>query len=59
MTASADEHPELFWALRAGSGNFGIVTSLEFRLYPVRQVHAGITYFGIERAAETLAFYRE
>jgi FAD/FMN-containing dehydrogenase len=59
LTASADEHPELFWALRGGSGNFGIVTSLEFRLYPVSQVHAGITYFGIERAAETLTFYRD
>ena len=59
LTASADEHPDLFWALRGGGGNFGIVTSLEFRLYPVSQVHAGITYFGIERAAETLACYRE
>jgi FAD/FMN-containing dehydrogenase len=59
LTASADEHPDLFWALRGGGGNFGIVTSLEFRLYPVSQVHAGITYFGIERAAEALAYYRE
>ncbi|TWD80819.1 berberine-like enzyme [Kribbella amoyensis] len=59
VTASADEHPELFWAIRGGSGNFGIVTSLEFRLYPVRQVHAGIVYFGIDRAAETLRYYRE
>jgi FAD/FMN-containing dehydrogenase len=59
VTASADEHPDLFWAIRGGSGNFGFVTSLEFRLYPVRQVHAGIVYFDIERAAETLRFYRE
>jgi FAD/FMN-containing dehydrogenase len=58
VTASADEHPDLFWAIRGGSGNFGIVTSLEFRLYPVSQVHAGIVYFGFDRAAETLEFYR-
>jgi FAD/FMN-containing dehydrogenase len=59
VTASADEHPELFWAIRGGSGNFGIVTSLEFRLYPVRQVHAGILYFGFDRAVEILRLYRD
>ncbi|NEA33081.1 FAD-dependent oxidoreductase [Streptomyces sp. SID13031] len=59
VTASADEHPELFWAIRGGSGNFGIVTSLEFRLYSVPQVHSGIVYFGVDNAAETLKFYRD
>jgi FAD/FMN-containing dehydrogenase len=59
VTASADEHPDLFWAIRGGSGNFGIVTSLEFRLYDVPQVHSGIVYFGIDNAAETLKFYRD
>ncbi len=59
VVASADEHPELFWAIRGGSGNFGIVTSLEFRLYAVPQVHSGIVYFGIDNAAETLKFYRD
>lgn len=59
VTASADEHADLFWAIRGGSGNFGIVTSLEFRLYPVRQVHAGILYFGFERAAGFLRCYRD
>ncbi|MDX6247034.1 MAG: hypothetical protein QOF10_394 [Kribbellaceae bacterium] len=59
VTTSADEHQDLFWAIRGGSGNFGIVTSLEFRLYPVSKVHAGIVYFGFDRAAETLEFYRE
>ncbi|WP_328332031.1 FAD-dependent oxidoreductase [Kribbella sp. NBC_00382] len=59
VTASADEHPDLFWAIRGGSGNFGIVTSLEFRLYAVPQVHSGIVYFAIDNAAETLKFYRD
>jgi FAD/FMN-containing dehydrogenase len=59
ITASRDSHPDLFWALRGGGGNFGIVTSLEFRLYPVHTVYAGIAYFPISRAAQTLARYRE
>ena len=59
LTASADRHAELFWALRGGGGNFGVVTSLEFRLYPVAQVYAGTAYFPISRAAETLALFRD
>ena len=59
VTASADEHADLFWALRGGGGNFGVVTALEFRLHPVARVYAGTSYFAIERAAETLARYRE
>ena len=59
VTASRDRHPDLFWALRGGGGNFGVVTSLEFRLYPAATVYAGIAYFGWERAADTLARYRE
>ncbi|MEU4604926.1 FAD-binding protein [Kribbella sp. NPDC023972] len=59
VTASAEHHPDLFWAIRGGTGNFGIVTSLEFRLYPVRQVHAGIVYYGIDHAADILRRYRE
>ena len=59
VTASADEHADLFWALRGGGGNFGVVTALEFRLHPVARVYAGTSYFAIERAAETLACYRE
>jgi FAD/FMN-containing dehydrogenase len=59
ITATPDNHPDLFWALRGGGANFGVVTSLEFRLYPVDQVYGGISYFPIERAAETLRRYRE
>jgi len=59
VTASAEHHADLFWAIRGGTGNFGIVTSLEFRLYPVRQVHAGIVYYGIDRAPEILRRYRD
>ncbi|SEG99793.1 FAD/FMN-containing dehydrogenase [Nonomuraea solani] len=58
VTASADSHPELFWALRGGGGGFGVVTSLEFRLYPVSRVYSGFAYFPIEAAAETLSAYR-
>jgi FAD/FMN-containing dehydrogenase len=59
VTASAEQHPDLFWAIRGGTGNFGVVTSLEFRLYPVREVHAGIVYYGIDRAAAILRRYRD
>ena len=59
VTAGADEHPDLFWALRGGGGNFGVVTSLEFRLYPVAEVYAGMSLYSIERARETLVRYRE
>ncbi|SNY65453.1 FAD-binding oxidoreductase [Paractinoplanes atraurantiacus] len=58
-TVSADEHPDLFWALRGGGGNFGVVTSLEFRLYPVRRVFSGMSLYPLERAPATLAAYRE
>jgi hypothetical protein len=59
ITASADRHEDLFWALRGGGGGFGIVTELEFRLHPVARVYAGTSYFSLERAAETLAVYRD
>jgi FAD/FMN-containing dehydrogenase len=59
VTASKDEHPDLFWALRGGGGNFGAVTSFEFQGRPVRNVVAGPTLFPLDRAAEVLRFWDE
>jgi FAD/FMN-containing dehydrogenase len=53
------EHdPDLFWALRGGGGNFGVVTAIEFRLFPIREVYAGILWFPVDRAAEVLSEWR-
>jgi len=57
--ASKDENPDLFWALRGGSGNFGVVTSLEFQLHPVKDVYVGLFFYELEHTAELLRFYRE
>lgn len=59
LEVADDSHPDLFWALRGGSGNFGLVTRMEFRLYPVGRVFAGLTMHAFERAADTLACYRD
>jgi FAD/FMN-containing dehydrogenase len=58
--ASADENAELYWALRGGGGNFGVVTNFEFQLHPMdRQVIAGDLVFPMDRAREVLAYYGE
>jgi FAD/FMN-containing dehydrogenase len=59
VRASADENPELFWALRGGGGNFGVVTSFVFRCHPVSTVLAGPTFWPIEQTPEALRFYRD
>ncbi|HTT34943.1 MAG TPA: FAD-binding oxidoreductase [Thermoplasmata archaeon] len=59
VTASADENPDLFWAVRGGGGNFGVVTSFKFRLHPVGTVHAGPTFWPIAQAQQVLEWYRE
>ncbi len=59
VTASADEHPDLFWALRGGGGNFGVVTTFTFRLHPVTDVLGGLLVHPAERARDLLHFYRE
>ena len=56
--ASADENQDLFWALRGGGGNFGVVTSFEFRVHPVSTVLGGLIMYPRERAVEVLRFYR-
>ncbi len=59
VRASANDNADLFWAVRGGGGNFGVVTALEIRLHPVSRVYAGTATFPIARAAETLARYRD
>ena len=54
VTASSDEHPDLFWALRGGGGNFGVVTSFEFRGNPVTNVIGGPMMFALEKAPEVM-----
>ena len=57
--ASEDEHADLFWALRGGGGNFGVATSLEFRVHPVKDVYVGIFFYEIDETANLLRFFRE
>jgi FAD/FMN-containing dehydrogenase len=59
LRASADEHPELFWGLRGGGGNFGIVTSFEFHLHPVDTVLAGLILHPLRRGRDVLERYRD
>src|SRR4029077_1786949 len=57
--ASASENEDLFWALRGGGGNFGVVTSIEFRTHPVSTILGGLVVYPRSRAAEVLRFYRD
>jgi FAD/FMN-containing dehydrogenase len=57
--ASANENPELFWAIRGGGGNFGIITSFEFKLHPVSEIYAGPILYRLDQAAEVMRLYRE
>ena len=59
VRASADENPDLFWAIRGGGGNFGVVTSFLFRLHPVKMVNAGVTFWPLEQAPQVMGAYRE
>jgi len=59
VTASETAHPDLFWALRGGGGNFGVVTSFVFRLHPLTNVVAGPTVWPVEATADVLTWYRD
>jgi FAD/FMN-containing dehydrogenase len=59
VRANAGEHQDLFWALRGGGGNFGVVTSFTFRLHPVDRVIAGPTLWPLDQAADVLRWYRD
>jgi hypothetical protein len=55
----AADHADLFWALRGGGGNFGVVTSLEYRLHEISQVLGGLVLYPLEQARDMLRFYRD
>ena len=59
LTATASENQDLFWGVRGGSGNFGIVTSLEYRLHEVGPVFGGAVFYSAAKAKEVLHFWRE
>jgi FAD/FMN-containing dehydrogenase len=59
VTASATSHPDLFWALRGGGGNFGVVTSFEFRLHEVGTIVGGPMLYELEDAPRVMAWYRD
>jgi hypothetical protein len=60
LTASADAHPDLFWALRGGGGNFGVATSFEYQLHPVGPlILGGLVIHPLERGRDVLRFYRD
>jgi FAD/FMN-containing dehydrogenase len=59
IRASADENQDLFWGIRGGGGNLGVVTLFRYRIYPLDRVVAGLTAFPMRRAKEVFRFYRE
>ena len=59
LTASATEHPDLFWGVRGGGGNFGIVTSFEYQLHPVGPVLGGMMIYPFAQAKAVLQFHRD
>jgi FAD/FMN-containing dehydrogenase len=60
VTASATEHPDLYWAIRGGGGNFGVVTSFEFQLYPLGpEIFGAVVIYPFEQAAEVVRRWRD
>ena len=59
LHASTEDNPDLFWAIRGGGGNFGVVTSFEYQLHPVETVVAGPMFWPVDALEETMRWYRE
>jgi len=59
LTVSEGEHPDLFWALRGGGGNFGVAASFTYRLHPLTEVTAGLVAHPFDAAGDVLRFYRD
>src|SRR5436309_8700634 len=59
VTASAEEHADLFWAVRGGGGNFGVVTSFLYQLHPISTVYGGPMFWPLEQAADVKKFWRD
>ncbi|MCF1709536.1 FAD-binding oxidoreductase [Tabrizicola sp. J26] len=59
IVANENENPDLFWAIRGGGGNFGVCTSLEYKLHPVRNVYWGPMFYEVSEAETILRFYRD
>jgi FAD/FMN-containing dehydrogenase len=59
IRATADENADLFWALKGGGGNFGVVTSITYRMYPIKTVISGMVLHPLAHAREVLTFYRD
>jgi FAD/FMN-containing dehydrogenase len=59
VKASADENPDLFWAIRGGGGNFGVVTSFTFKLHPIDTVYGGPMLYDLSETADVMKWYRD
>jgi FAD/FMN-containing dehydrogenase len=59
LKANAEENADLFWGLRGGGGNFGVITSFEYQIHPVGPVLAGQVIYPLDQAKEVLRFYRD
>ncbi len=59
VIVSEKENEDLFWALRGGGGNFGVVTSLEFKVHPVKDIYGGPMFYELEHVRDILSFYRD
>jgi FAD/FMN-containing dehydrogenase len=59
VTANSEEHTDLFWAVRGGGGNFGVVTSFLYQLHPISTVYGGPMFWPLDKAADLMAFWRD